>query len=239
LPPHPSPDTSRGIFITGTDTGVGKTLVATALLRAFASRGLRAIGMKPVAAGALKSSVGLVNEDVETLVLASNVTAPRQLVNPYCFEPPIAPHLAAETAGQTIEIARIATAYSALTRLADRVVVEGAGGLLVPLSAREDFADLARTLGLPLVLVVGMRLGCLNHALLTVEVAAKRGLTLAGWVANTLDPSMLAAEGNLATLRGRLPMPLLGIIPHGPPGAEEAGRLLNPDLMGSGAARAI
>ncbi|MEQ1879560.1 MAG: dethiobiotin synthase [Burkholderiales bacterium] len=221
----------RGLFVTGTDTGVGKTLVAAALLRAFASRGLRAIGMKPVAAGALRSSGGLVNEDVEALALASSVKAPRDLVNPYCFEPAMAPHLAAEKLGQSVEMAPIVTAYAALAQLADRVIVEGAGGLLVPLNGREDFADLARALGLPLVLVVGMRLGCLNHALLTAEVAAKRGLTLAGWVANTLEPCMMAAEGNLATLRGRLPMPLLGILPYGPPGADEAAKLLDPDLM--------
>lgn len=230
------PDTRlapRGLFVTGTDTGVGKTLVATALLRAFVSKGLRAIGMKPVAAGALKSSGGLVNEDVEALISASSVAAPRELVNPYCFEPAVAPHLAAEMAGQRIGIAPIVTAYSALTQLADLVIVEGAGGLVVPLNDREDFADLARALGLPLVMVVGMRLGCLNHALLTAEVAAKRGLTLAGWVANKIDPSMMAAEASLATLRGRLPMPLLGIIPYGPPGADEAAQSLDPELIGS------
>jgi dethiobiotin synthetase len=237
LPPHPTPDTPRGIFITGTDTEVGKTLVATALLRAFASRGLGVVGMKPVAAGASKSSGGLVNDDVEALTLASSVAAPRHLVNPYCFEPAIAPHLAAEMTGHSIAMAPIVAAYAALTQLADMVIVEGAGGLLVPLNAREDFADLAQALGLPLVLVVGMRLGCINHALLTAEVAGKRGLILAGWVANTLDPRMKVFDGNLATLRERLPVPLLGIIPHGPPGADQAGKLLNPDLMGNGTAR--
>lgn len=210
---HPSPVTSHGFFITGTDTGVGKTRIATALLRAFASRGLRAVGMKPVAAGCEWADGALVNEDVAALTAASTVAAPVDLINPYRFQPAIAPHLAAELAGETISLQRIGDAYVALAARADRVVVEGAGGLLVPLNERDDFGDLARLLELPVVLVVGMRLGCLNHALLTAEAVRRRGLRFAGWVANRLDATTPAVEQNVQTLCKRLGAPLLGIVP--------------------------
>lgn len=200
----------RGFFVTGTDTGVGKTLVACALLHAFAARGRRVVGMKPVAAGAQQSADGLRNEDVEQILAAGNVPAPRSLVDPYCFEPPIAPHIAAHDAGVEIDLRRIELAYSELTRLADMVIVEGAGGFCVPLNARENTADLAQRLGLPVLLVVGMRLGCLNHALLTAHAIRARGLRLAGWIANRIDPAMAAVEENITTLAERLAAPLLG-----------------------------
>ena len=203
----------RGYFVTGTDTGVGKTRIATALLRAFATKGLRAVGMKPVAAGCKRADGALVNVDVTVLTAASTVAAPVDLINPYRFEPAIAPHLAAELAGETISLQRIRDAYVALAARADRVVVEGAGGFLVPLNEREDFGDLARLLELPVLLVVGMRLGCLNHALLTAEAVQRRGLQLAGWVANRLDATMPAVEQNVQTLCKRLDAPLLGIVP--------------------------
>lgn len=211
--PHPSPLTPHGIFVTGTDTGVGKTRIATALLRAFASRGLRAVGMKPVAAGCERADGALVNEDVAALMAASTVAAPVELINPYRFQPAIAPHLAAELAGEAISLQRIRDAYVALAARADRVVVEGAGGFLVPLNEREDFGDLARLLELPVLLVVGMRLGCLNHALLTAEALRRRGLQFVGWVANCLDSTTPAVEQNVKTLRKRLDAPLLGIVP--------------------------
>jgi len=204
---------SRGYFVTGTDTGVGKTRIATALLRAFASRGLRAVGMKPVAAGCKRVDGALVNEDATALTAASTVAAPVELINPYRFQSAIAPHLAAELAGETISLQRIGDAYVALAARADRVVVEGAGGFLVPLNEREDFGDLARLLELPVVLVVGMRLGCLNHALLTAEAVQRRGLRFAGWVANRLDATTPAVEQNVQTLCKRLGAPLLGIVP--------------------------
>jgi dethiobiotin synthetase len=204
---------SRGYFVTGTDTGVGKTRIATTLLRAFASRGLRAVGMKPVAAGCKRVDGALVNEDVTALMAASTVAAPVELINPYRFQSAIAPHLAAELAGETISLQRIGDAYVALAARADRVVVEGAGGFLVPLNEREDFGDLARLLELPVVLVVGMRLGCLNHALLTAEAVQRRGLRFAGWVANRLDATTPAVEQNAQTLCKRLDAPLLGIVP--------------------------
>jgi dethiobiotin synthetase len=203
---------ARGFFVTGTDTGVGKTLVACALLHAFAARGLRAIGMKPVAAGANLEGGVLLNEDVAALVAASNVAAPRELQNPYCFAPPIAPHIAAAHAGVAIDIERVREAYARLEARADVVVVEGAGGFRVPLGNSVDTADLARLLGLPVVLVVGMRLGCLNHALLTADAIAAAGLPIAGWVANHIDPDMTHATENVQALEARLRAPLLSRI---------------------------
>ena len=224
---HKSQVTSHGLFITGTDTGVGKTRVATALLRAFARRGLRAVGMKPVAAGCQRIDGALVSEDVAALAAASNVNLPVDLINPYRFQPAIAPHLAAALAGERISLERIRDAYVALAAGADRVVVEGAGGFLVPLNEREDFADLARLLGLPVLLVVGMRLGCLNHALLTAEAVQRRGLPFVGWVANRLDAQMSVFQQNVDTLRERLGAPLLGTVPFGVEDAEAATSFLD------------
>ena len=206
---------AQGIFVAGTDTGVGKTRVATALLRAWAARGLRVAGMKPVAAGALLRNGQLSNADVEALRAAANVDVPPGSDNPYCFAPAIAPHIAARQAGVSIELARIRAAFEKLAAGADRVVVEGVGGLLVPLNASEDMGHLAQALSLPVVLVVGLRLGCLNHALLTVEAIAARGLALAGWVANAVDPEMEQTKANLAALERRIPAPLTAHLRHG------------------------
>lgn len=233
-------------FVTGTDTGVGKTLISCALLHGFAAQGKRVVGMKPVAAGCDDDGH---NEDVLQLRAAGNVAVGYGQINPYCFVPAIAPHLAAQRAGVIIRFSRIATSYHELAAQADVVIVEGAGGLLVPLNEQQDSADLAKELGLPVILVVGMRLGCLNHALLTAEVLAARGLVLAGWVANVLDadgttrrceasgagaPSdrflpqtadyasnvskaeMPALQQNIDTLRQRIVAPLLGTVPHLP-----------------------
>jgi len=203
---------ARGFWVTGTDTSVGKTLVACALLHAFAKRGLRVIGMKPVAAGAHQNNGVWINGDVEQLMAASNVAAPRAAINPYCFEQPIAPHIAAELENVVIENKHLQDSYLCLSALADVVVVEGAGGFCVPLNDRATSADLAQQLALPVVLVVGMRLGCLNHALLTAEAVRMRGLTVAGWVANHIDPSMPQANANVAALQARLAAPLLARI---------------------------
>jgi dethiobiotin synthetase len=203
---------ARGFFVTGTDTGVGKTLVACALLHAFAARGMRAIGMKAVAAGASLEDGALLNDDVAALVAASGVPAPRELVSPYCFAPPIAPHIAAAQAGVAIDIGHIKAAYVKLAARADVVVVEGAGGFRVPLGDGVDTSDLARLLGLPVVLVVGMRLGCLNHALLTADAIGAAGLPFAGWVANHIDPDMMHATENVQALEARLRAPLLSRI---------------------------
>ena len=171
-------------FITGTDTGVGKTLISCALLHGFAALGRRVVGMKPVAAGCDDRDQ---NEDVLQLRAAGNVLAGKGQINPYCFVQAVAPHLAAQFAGIRINFARIEESFSELKAQADVVIVEGVGGFVVPLNDKQDGADLAAHLGLPIILVVGMRLGCLNHALLTAGAIAARGLTLAGWVANVLD----------------------------------------------------
>jgi dethiobiotin synthetase len=205
---------TRGFFVTGTDTGVGKTLVACALLHAFAARGVNVIGMKPVAAGAEREGERLVNDDVAALVAASTVDAPREIVNPYCFAPPIAPHIAAAECGVEIDIERIAAAYQVLAACADCVVVEGAGGFRVPLGPVTDLADLAARLALPVVLVVGMRLGCINHALLTAAAIGAAGLPIAGWVANHVDPDMLRAGENVATLDSRIRAPRIATLPY-------------------------
>lgn len=202
---------SNAWFITGTDTEIGKTLVACALLQRLAQAGMRAAGMKPVAAGAGPDGR---NEDVEQILAAANVSAPRELVNPYLFREPLAPDIAARHEGRRIDIEHIGACFQRLRSMADAVVVEGAGGFRVPLDDDRDGADLARRLGLPVILVVGMRLGCINHALLTQEAIAARGLTLAGWVANQIDPHVACLEENLATLRRRIRAPLLGLIPH-------------------------
>ncbi len=204
----------RGLFVTGTDTEVGKTLVAAALIHHHRRQGLRVAGMKPVAAGCHETASGWKNDDVEALLAASNVEAPIDAVNPYAFREPIAPHIAAKREGRTIDLDRIVAGFEALRALADLVVVEGAGGFLVPLNDTEDFGDLAQRLALPVVLTVGMRLGCINHALLTQEAIEARGLRLAGWIANRIDPRMSASEENLAALTTRLRAPLLGVIPY-------------------------
>ncbi|OIR19407.1 ATP-dependent dethiobiotin synthetase BioD 1 [mine drainage metagenome] len=198
-------------FITGTDTGVGKTLVSCALLHAFAAQGRRVAGFKPVAAGCDDDDH---NEDAKLLRAASSVQAAYGQINPYCFPHAIAPHLAARHAGVRIEFARILASYRELAGQADEVIAEGAGGFLVPLNDRQSGADLAQQLGLPVILVVGMRLGCLNHALLTVRAIADYQLECAGWVANVLDDGMPALQENIEALRERIAAPLLGIIPH-------------------------
>jgi dethiobiotin synthetase len=200
------------LFVTGTDTGVGKTRIACALLRAFSAAGKTTAGMKPVAAGREDGRW----QDVEALCSASTVKAPRHLVNSYAFEPAIAPHIAAELAGIHIEIDRIAAAHAQLSRLAEVVVVEGAGGFMIPLTATQTSADLAVRLKVPVVLVVGMRLGCLNHALLTRKAILAFGLTCAGWVANCIVPQMPHVDRNVATLEEHLDCPLLGRVPYQP-----------------------
>ena len=211
LPPAP------GVFVTGTDTGIGKTVAACALLRVYAAGALRAVGMKPVASGLAPGAAS--NDDVAALAAAGNVDAPLRSRNPYVFAPAIAPHLAARQAGVRIELATIAAAYRELAGRADRVVVEGAGGALAPIDDRHDMLDIASTLDLPVVLVVGMRLGCLNHALLSALAIRARGLVLAGWIANTIEPAFPHLDGNIATLDDRLAAPRLVTLPWSNAGA--------------------
>lgn len=203
---------SRGYFITGTGTGVGKTLVSCALLQAFATQGNTVIGMKPVTAGCENGKW----MDVELLAAASNVAALREQVNPYALIPPIAPHIAASQAGIDIDINLICQACLELGKIADVVIVEGVGGFLVPLNDHQDSADMAKALGLPVILVVGMQLGCLNHALLTAQAVRATGLALAGWVANQVDPQMTVFNENVSALKQRLNCPFLGVLPFEP-----------------------
>ena len=203
-----------GCFVTGTDTGVGKTLAAAALLHALRRRHARVVGMKPVAAGAIRIGEHWTSEDALALRAASSIVVPPELDNPVLLPEPLSPHLAAARAGVRIDLAGILRSYHRLAQRTDAVVVEGAGGFHVPLSDSETGADLAQALGLPIVLVVGLRLGCLNHALLTAEAIDARGLPLIGWICNRIDPGMLAPEENIAFLRARLPAPLLVDIPH-------------------------
>lgn len=198
-----------GFFVTGTDTGIGKTTVSCALLHAFAAQGKKVAGMKPIAAGSEKGQW----MDVELLLAASNVNVSRQQINPYAFDPPLSPHIAAQQVNREIDLEVIRAAYRELSTKADIVIVEGVGGFLVPINQQQNGADLAKILNLPVILVVGMRLGCLNHALLTVKAIQSTGLELAGWVANCVDPQMLAVAENISTLERQLDCPLLGILP--------------------------
>ena len=202
------------VYVTGTDTGAGKTFASCALLAALRARGLRASGMKPVASGCVAGAEGLRNEDAEALIAASDPRPRYADCNPYALAPPIAPHLAARDVQQTIELAPIRDAYTRIAVQCDRVVVEGVGGWLAPLSETLMQADLARALALPVVLVVGLRLGCLNHALLTARAIAADGGRLVGWIANRIDPHMLRADDNIDSLRARLHAPLLGVLPR-------------------------
>jgi dethiobiotin synthetase len=192
---------ARAIFVTGTDTGVGKTHVAVALLQALVARGARAVGMKPVAAGIDANGT---HADVVALCAAGNVDAPGDEVNPYCFAPAIAPHVAARLAARPIELDVVAERYRSLLARADAVVVEGAGGVLVPLGDADDVLDIPARLALPVVLVVGVRLGCISHALLSALAIRARGLTLAGWIANRIDPQMERADDSVDAIAARL-----------------------------------
>ena len=204
----------RDFFVTGTDTGVGKTLVSTGLLRAWRHRGRAAAGMKPVASGSAVTPRGLRNDDALALLAQSARDWPYELVNPYAFAPAIAPHLAAAEAGTGIRLEPIVQAFRRLQAGSQVVVVEGAGGFLVPLGPALSFADLPAALGLEVILVVGLRLGCLNHALLAAEAIARRGLTLAGWVGSAIDPAFARPEANLDSLQRRLDGPCIGVVPH-------------------------
>ncbi|MGB9150694.1 MAG: dethiobiotin synthase [Burkholderiales bacterium] len=204
----------KAFFVTGTDTGVGKTVVTCALMQLGTAQGDKVGAMKPVAAGAKKFATGWMNEDVALLRQNINIEIAAGDLNPYLFHEPIAPHIAAARENISIDTNKISASLDNIKRHADWVFVEGAGGFKVPLGNRLDMAELAVALGLPLILVVGMRLGCLNHALLTRDAIGAHGLPLAGWVANTIDPTMPAFDENLAALRQRINAPLLGVVPH-------------------------
>jgi dethiobiotin synthetase len=211
--PHPATK-SVGLFVTGTDTGIGKTYVAERLIRGFAAAGWRTVGMKPIAAGTDDTADGPRNDDALALAQAGNVDVPYELTNPYALPMPVSPHLAARRAGVSVDLDRIRAAYRALAERADVVIVEGAGGWHAPLSDKLSMADLARGLQIPALLVVGMRLGCLNHALLTAQAIEASGVADCGWIANRIDPHMLLADENIATLEQRFRAAPLAIVEH-------------------------
>jgi dethiobiotin synthetase len=205
----------RGVFVTGTDTGVGKTLVSCALIHALRDAGIAVLPMKPIAAGAAPHGNGWANEDSLALLRAAGVDDSILAdVTPILLREAMAPHLAARHENRVIALAPIEASLERLSARGSFLVVEGVGGFRVPLGENLDTVDLARAIGLPLVLVVGMRLGCLNHALLTAESIERSGLVLAGWIANAIDPAMAAADENVVALEERLGAPLLGRLPH-------------------------
>lgn len=210
----------NGLFVTGTDTEIGKTWVATALVDALRSRGLRVGVMKPVASGATATAAGLRNDDALALMTAASKAAEQhpssyEEVNPYCFLPPISPHLAAAEAGVAIELPKIVAIAGSMATKFDCTVVEGAGGWRAPLAAETSIADLAELLGWPVLLVVGLRLGCLNHAVLSAEAIRKSAVPLAGWIANTVDSQMARQTENLSSLARLLGEPPLAVFPRG------------------------
>ena len=207
---------TRGLFVTGTDTGVGKTVIACALVRSLAARGERVGVMKPIASGAVRTREGLRNEDALALMEAANVALPYARVNPYCFEPPISPHIAAKEAMIDIDIGMIRAEYAAIQAISDRVIVEGAGGWFAPIGERDSMADLARALEAAALLVVGLRLGCLNHAELTYRAIGSSGVAFAGWIANALSDPLEREAENLATLERRLGAAPLAVVRHAP-----------------------
>ncbi len=209
-----------GVFITGTDTGVGKTRAAVALVRELRALGVAAVGMKPVASGCADGADGLRNEDAEHLREASGLPpSDYALVNPVALREPIAPHLAAHAMGRSIALEPIVAAYATLASRAPLVVVEGVGGWMVPLGNDTMQSDLARVLRMPVLLVVGIRLGCINHALLTARAIESDGMPLLGWIANAIDPALPAADAAIAAIAPRLRAPLLGCIAAGSAGS--------------------
>jgi len=204
----------KGYFITGTDSGIGKTFVSCALLQAFADKGISVSTMKPIAAGCDQTADGWRNDDALQLMKHTNVDLSYQQVNPVALPSPIAPHLAIEHLNQTVTIEKLTGHFENIKNSADYFIVEGAGGWLVPLNETESMADIPKSFGLDIILVVGMRLGCLNHALLTAAAIEQSNNHLIGWVANIIDPSMLMIEKNILTLRKRIKTPLLGTLPH-------------------------
>ena len=214
---------SAGFFVTGTDTEVGKTLVSSALIVKLHEQKISAIGFKPVVAGTYKDKNGItLNEDLETLRIASNLSHSKLSLCPYVLDKPAAPHLVAAQQGLKLEMSMMTAAFQNIQKHADCIVVEGAGGLLIPLNQDEDLGGFAKKIDLPIIFVVGMKLGCLNHALLTYEAIKARNLKIAGWIANALEEEMPLLQGNLQTLRARIDAPFLGLIPSLPKELQKA-----------------
>lgn len=205
----------RAYFVTGTDTDCGKTYATCALLRAAQTAGFTSVGLKPVAAGGLEQDGKLRNEDALALMEASSIQLSYQEVNPFCLREPLAPHIAAKREGRSLGLSQVAgITRGSLMQRVDLVLVEGAGGWRVPLNDREFLSGLAKELQLPVIMVVGLRLGCLSHAFMTAEAIRNDGLRLAGWIGSQVDPDMSAMEENLETLKGRFAAPCLGVLPY-------------------------
>ena len=223
---------THALFIAGTDTGIGKTHAACTLIHTLRATGRSVCGMKPVASGCEETAHGLRNDDALALLAAGSTPAPAyEEINPVALPEPLSPHLAAAHVGVTIAMQPLHAAFQNLRARYDVVVVEGVGGWRVPLAPGLLASDIPRTWSLPVVLVVGLRLGCLNHALLSAEAIAADGCRLTGWIGNCIDPGMAAIEENIATLRALLPAPCLGILPHGRP-PERASSLLDQAALG-------
>ena len=203
-----------GYFITGTDTGVGKTCIALALMQQFKKQGKIVGAMKPVSAGCARTNDGLRNDDAILLQKESSIELPYEIVNPYAYQPPIAPHIAAQQIADYIGIDKVEQCYAQIDSKSEIVIVEGAGGWLVPINDKETMADIAIRLKLPVILVIGMRLGCLNHALLSIQSIKNSGLTLTGWIANHFQQEMRNYQDNIDSLKQRIPAPLLGTVPY-------------------------
>ena len=203
-----------GYFITGTDTGCGKTEITLGLMQLLQNREKIVLGMKPIASGAANTAEGLRNEDAIRILAQGSIPVPYAQLNPYVYQPPIAPHLAAAQAGEEIDLSIISSHYMSLLAQADCVIVEGAGGWRVPVNGGQSVADLVQLLNLPVILVVGLRLGCINHALLSAESILASGARLAGWIANVVEPDMLSRDENIATLQTAIRAPCLGVVPH-------------------------
>ena len=217
---------SKAWFIAGTDTSVGKTHASCALLYALQKAQVRACGMKPVASGCVETPEGLRNDDAVALIQASSTPrAAYDIVNPIALREPLSPHLAARHEQKQVSLDPLRTAFDRLCRDHDVVIVEGVGGWLVPLAPGLFASDIAKTWQLPVILVVGLRLGCLNHALLSAQAIAADGCRLVGWIGNRIDPAMAAVDENLTSLRELLSAPCLGVLPHGVPPAQAADAL--------------
>jgi len=212
-----------GFFITGTDTEVGKTLVSGALILKLRAQGKQTIGFKPVVAGTYQSTDGkLLNEDLETLRIASQLAPDQVNLSPYILDMPVAPHLAAANKGIVLQLSTIMQSLHETQKHSDCLIIEGAGGLLIPLNDHENLGDLVQQIGLPVILVVGMKLGCINHALLTQEAIKARGLKIAGWIANSLSSEMFLLKENIDTLQAKIDAPFLGLIPVLPKALQKA-----------------
>ena len=221
----------RKYFITGTDTDVGKTVASTALVNAFVAQGSRVVGHKPISAGCEQTDLGLRNEDANLLMAQSNVPLAYELINPFAFREPIAPHIAAQRSAQTITEQELLANYRELMALdIDVLISEGAGGWLLPINSEQVLPDVVQQCAMPIIMVVGMRLGCLNHALLTQQAILASGCHIAGWIANASETQPFFHE-NLATLQARIDAPLLGVIPK-VASATEAARYLDISLLG-------